>query len=275
MASSSNTDTDKSIQWIENGIKNRYLIYYERSEFQNQEFISEGALYVLYKTNWESFNTVVALKSFKGTCMKEIVNEIQLLYEIHLHANIIKFVGITKRKICYRIPDNEYNNGSDYSLILEYADGELQNRKREGPVPRMANKYVDIYTGCLQSNPNDRPNIREVLSDLKSLEILPMEMDENSFNLDNYEVLIDRMYEKFLQEGGINKDNFNLLINQYITSNNNNENEILKYLSDNIDKQKNIILLGEFFRQGIGTEKDEIKAFELYKAAAENGNINS
>ncbi|EXX71914.1 uncharacterized protein OCT59_019037 [Rhizophagus irregularis] len=404
MASSSNTDTDKSIQWIENGIKNRYLIYYERSEFQNQEFISEGTFYVLYKTNWGSFNTVVTLKSFKGTFIKEIVNEIQLLNEIHLHANIIKFVGITKRK------NNEFNNDSDYSLILEYADGgtlrnylkenfdkldlniklqfaiqisdavsylhqkniihcglnsknilvhqnkvkladfslsrrldemsspvkgviemlpytdpllfeeqkertnneqcykankksdvysvglllweilsgrlpfesrsqklilELQNRKRERPVPRMANKYVDIYTGCLQSNPNDRPNIREVLSDLKSLEILPMEMDENSFDLDNYEVLIDRMYEKFLQEGGINKDNFNLLINQYITSNNNNENEILKYLSDNIDKQENIILLGEFFRQGIGTEKDEIKAFELYKAAAENGNIKS
>ncbi|CAB4376584.1 unnamed protein product [Rhizophagus irregularis] len=358
----------------------------------------------MYKTNWGSFNTVVTLKSFKGTFIKEIVNEIQLLNEIHLHANIIKFVGITKRK------NNEYNNDSDYSLILEYADGgtlrnylkenfdkldlniklqfaiqisdavsylhqkniihcglnsknilvhqnkvkladfslsrrldevsspvkgviemlpytdpllfeeqkertnneqcykankksdvysvgvllweilsgrlpfesrsqklilELQNRKRERPVPRMANKYVDIYTSCLQSNPNDRPNIREVLSDLKSLEILPMEMDENSFDLDNYEVLIDRMYEKFFQEGGINKDNFNLLINQYITSNNNNENEILKYLSDNIGKQENVILLGEFFRRGIGTEKDEIKAFELYKAAAENGNIKS
>lgn len=76
MASSSNTDTDKSIQWIENGIKNRYLIYYERSEFQNQEFISEGTFYVLYKTNWGSFNTVVTLKSFKGTFIKEIVNEV-------------------------------------------------------------------------------------------------------------------------------------------------------------------------------------------------------
>jgi hypothetical protein len=103
-----------------------------------------------------------------------------------------------------------------------------------------------------------------------------MEIDGNLLDLD-YKILIDRIYEKFLQGGGINKDNLKKLINQYNISNNKNgnENEVLKYLLDNTNKQQNIVLLGEFFRQGIGTEKDEIKAFEFHKAAAETGNIKS
>jgi hypothetical protein len=77
MSSNSNTDTDKSIQWIEYRIKNRYINYYEYSEFQNQEFISEGVFGVVHKTNLKDFNTVVALKSFKTTrVVDEIVNEV-------------------------------------------------------------------------------------------------------------------------------------------------------------------------------------------------------
>ncbi|GBB86950.1 hypothetical protein RclHR1_01340017 [Rhizophagus clarus] len=437
MTSSLNTDTDKTIQWIEDGIKNRYINYYEYSEFQNQKSMSERMFCIVYKANWESFNTVVTLKSFKDTYhTKEIANEIQILNEVHLHANIIKFFGITKRK----------NN--DYLLILEYAEGgtlrdhleknpnklnfnvklqfaiqisdavsylhqkniihcdlnsknilihqnkaklsdfglsrrlaevqnsvklasiemlpytdpllfeelnnvqhykankksdvysigvllweisserlpfeyhnsrtlitELQNGKRESPVPGTPDKYVDIYKSCWQSNPNDRPNIHQILSGLKSLETLvinkneiikngdnegdtkllksneidslknkfhTMKIDGNPLDLDNYKTL---SYRK-LQEGGIIKDNYNQLINQYIISNNKNDN-----------KQQNNILLGEFLRQGIVTEKDEfkaleyqlgeyyfygtgteknvVKAFELYKAATEKGDINA
>ncbi|PKK77855.1 kinase-like protein [Rhizophagus irregularis] len=438
-----NTDTDESIRWIENGIKNRYINYHDYSEFQNQEFVGKGGFGNVYKTNWKGSDTVVALKSFKGTCiMKEIVNELQLLQEVHFHANIIKFFGITKRK------NNEDSIDPDYLFILEYADSgtlrdylkenfskldlstklqfaiqisdavsclhqkniihrdlhsknilvhqnkvkladfglsrrlaevsnsvkgvigmlpyidpllfkdqkepkeqtnneqhykankksdvysvgvllweissgrlpfesyyshtlitELQNGKRESPVPGMPDKYVEVYTSCWQCNPEDRPDIHQVFSDLKSLENkneklkcnnrddnlcswitnitnslqikLPesntMEIDGSSFNFDYHKKLINKLfllYEKFLQ-GGIDKDNYIQLIKQYITPNNKNENEIMNYFLDNMDKRQNIILLGDFFRHGIGIEKDENKAFELYKTAAEKGIVES
>ena len=47
------------------------------------------------------------------------------------------------------------------------------------------------------------------------------------------------------------------------------ENEIFDYLLKNKDKQQNVILLILFYQYGIGTKKNEIKAFELYKEAAE------
>ncbi|CAB4442536.1 unnamed protein product [Rhizophagus irregularis] len=221
--------------------------------------------------------------------MKEIVNELQLLQEVHFHANIIKFFGITKRK------NNEDSIDPDYLFILEYADSgtlrdylkenfskldlstklqfaiqisdavsclhqkniihrdlhsknilvhqnKLQNGKRESPVPGMPDKYVEVYTSCWQCNPEDRPDIHQVFSDLKSLENkneklkcnnrddnlcswitnitnslqikLPesntMEIDGSSFNFDYHKKLINKLfllYEKFLQ-GGIDKDNY-------------------------------------------------------------------
>src|SRR6266542_5740576 len=113
---------DNPVQWIEDGIRRRYINYHEYNEFQNPECIGKGGFGNVYKTNWKSSNTVVALKSFRGTCiMKEIVNEVkiinylifinkrkkiyinvnmkffffqlQLLHEVHFHANIIKFFG--------------------------------------------------------------------------------------------------------------------------------------------------------------------------------------
>ncbi|GBB90853.1 hypothetical protein RclHR1_17970002 [Rhizophagus clarus] len=434
-----NTEADESIQWIENGIKNRYINYHDYSEFQNQELVGKGAFGNVHKTSWKGSNTIVALKSFKGTCiMKEIVNELQLLLEVHFHANIIKFFGITKRK------NNEDNIDPDYLFILEYADSgtlrnylkenfnnldmntklqfaiqisdavsclhekniihrdlhsknilvhqnkvkladfglsrrlaevsnsvkgvigmlpyidpllfkeqkdskdqtnneqnykankksdvysvgvllweissgrlpfqsyyshtliiELQNGKRETPAPGMPDKYVDIYTSCWQSNPDGRPDIHQVFSDLKSLENKKeaikynncddnicswscnltkslqigntMEIDVNSINLDYYKNLINKiflLYEKFLH-GGIEKNDFKKLSEKYISPNNEHEKEILNYFLNNMDNQQNIILLGDFFRHGIGIKKDEKKAFELYKVAAEKGNIKS
>ncbi|CAB4403688.1 unnamed protein product [Rhizophagus irregularis] len=121
MTTISNTDTDKYVQWIEDGITKDYINYYDYNEFQEIRCIGFGAYGRVYRTTWESSDTVVALKSFEfNNCvMKEIVNEIMLLNKVNLHKNIIQFFGITKWT-----KNNENNINSDYLLILEYADSD-------------------------------------------------------------------------------------------------------------------------------------------------------
>src|SRR5204862_207457 len=76
------------------------------------------------------------------------------------------------------------------------------------------------------------------------------------------------------QKGFYKKDYIQLL-KQHIVLKNKDENEVFDYLLNNKDKQRNIIFLADFYLFKIGTEKNEIKAFELYKEAAEKGDITS
>lgn len=81
------TDSDKWIQWIEDGISKCYINYYEYKVFQNIKRIGCGGFSNVYRANWENSNTVVALKSFKNdSCIKEIVNEVRK-FIIIFHKN--------------------------------------------------------------------------------------------------------------------------------------------------------------------------------------------
>ena len=66
------------VRWIEDGISNKYINYYDFNEFQNIYQIGFGAFSKVYKANWESSDTVFALKSFENSSfiIKEIVNEV-------------------------------------------------------------------------------------------------------------------------------------------------------------------------------------------------------
>ncbi|CAB4373840.1 unnamed protein product [Rhizophagus irregularis] len=106
-----------------------------------------------------------------------------------------------------------------------------------------------------------------------------MQVDEKlttSYNLNNIEIIdeILLLYENSIQNG-IYKDNIIQLIKQYIILKNENENRIYKYLLDNKSRQQNTFLLAIFYYHGIGTGKDNVAAFELYKEAAEKGVINA
>ncbi|CAB4442532.1 unnamed protein product [Rhizophagus irregularis] len=90
--------------------------------------------------------------------MKEIINEIKLLHKVSFHANIIQFFGVTEKK------GNEDNMDSNYLLILERANN-------ESPIPNTPINYIDVYTKCWQSNPNDRPDMQQVFSNLKSINV--------------------------------------------------------------------------------------------------------
>ncbi|PKY51538.1 kinase-like protein, partial [Rhizophagus irregularis] len=47
-------------------------------------------------------------------------------------------------------------------LMLEISEG-----KRETPIPNTPNDYINIYTKCWKNNPSDRPDMQQVLSNLK------------------------------------------------------------------------------------------------------------
>ncbi|CAB4376582.1 unnamed protein product [Rhizophagus irregularis] len=145
---------------------------------------------------------------------------------------------------------------------------EILNGKREDPIPNTPVDYINIYQKCWKNNPDNRPNMDQVLSNLKSI------------NLDTIEILISDLlplYECFIQRG-MNENDCIQLIRQSIKSKSKDEDKIFNYLNIlNInDRLQNIILcFAKFYQHGIGTEKNEIKAFELYKEAYEKNHISS
>ncbi|GES80273.1 kinase-like domain-containing protein [Rhizophagus clarus] len=157
---------------------------------------------------------------------------------------------------------------------------EILNGKREIPVSDTPVDYIDIYTRCWRNNPDDRPDTQQVVSDLRLI------------NLNTNEIKIHRNIISNIENDSIN-DNSSLTINYLQTEYSN-----LEY--DELTIDKNLIIIDELFllyenaiQKGIykndyvqlvkqhimlknkRTEENEIKAFELYKEAAEKGQINA
>ncbi|RIA82665.1 kinase-like domain-containing protein [Glomus cerebriforme] len=192
---------------------------------------------------------------------------------------------------------------------------EISNGKREIPISNTPINYINIYTRCWQDNPNKRPDMQQVFSDLKLINIdtklgngnimiedndkmqidedtklengiimiddnNKMQIDEIStdlIDLNDNEVIVNELlslHEDSFQKGFDNKVRIQL-IKQHIVLKNKNENEVFNYTLDNKNILQNISLLAIFYKYGIGTEKNEIKAFELCKEAVEKGLINA
>uniref|UniRef100_U9V6T3 Protein kinase domain-containing protein n=1 Tax=Rhizophagus irregularis (strain DAOM 181602 / DAOM 197198 / MUCL 43194) TaxID=747089 RepID=U9V6T3_RHIID len=100
---SNNTElkiTDNSnewINWIEESITKKQIKYYDYNHFNNMQEIGFGNFGKVYRANWKSYHSYLALKSFSNfnVMAKEIVNEIKLHHEFDFHENIIRFYGIT------------------------------------------------------------------------------------------------------------------------------------------------------------------------------------
>ncbi|CAB4488100.1 unnamed protein product [Rhizophagus irregularis] len=229
-SSDNKINDNKWDRWIENGIASDYINYHDFDEFQNIKRIGTGGFGEVYRANWESSNTVVALKSLKNDdcCMKEIANEITMMHKVNFHTNIVQFYGITKRK-----NNNRDSVDSDYLFVLEYADSAdavscihrknivhrdlhsknilvhkniikladfgLSRRAEvststnnimgvETPISGTPVDYVNIYTSCWQYNPDDRPDMRKVLSELMLVNINEklVKTWENTTASDNY-----------------------------------------------------------------------------------------
>ncbi len=167
-----------------------------------------------------------------------------------------------------------------------------------------------IYPECWKFEPNERPNIQEVVSSLKKLispndnigcsdvieepkitnEKIPCEgvnMDTrdsniNELNINDFTGNLSLQSQETVQQ--LNIIDMKIIIDK----------EIETAADENEDEDKNLvnafyrykkaaengnlnakIQLGYCYEKGIGTEINKEKAFELYKEAAENGNLNA
>src|SRR5438874_774621 len=104
--------------------------------------------------------------------------------------------------------------------------------------------------------------MQQVLSNLKSI--------DNDIIIN--ELLL--LYNNSIQKGMCEKD-YIQLIKQHMLLKNKNEIVIFNHLLNNKNKQHEIAILAKFYRYGIGTEKNVIKAFEYYRKAADKGHVDS
>ena len=72
-------NSNKWVDWIEDGISKKHIKYYERENFSNIQEIGSGGFGRVYRANWKSSHRFLALKSFFNfdyITAKEIVHEV-------------------------------------------------------------------------------------------------------------------------------------------------------------------------------------------------------
>ncbi|CAB4395471.1 unnamed protein product [Rhizophagus irregularis] len=108
------------MNWIEEFIAKKQIKYYDYDHFNNMQEIGFGSFGKVYRANWKSSHSYLALKSFFNfnAMAKEIVNELKLQREIDFHENIIRYYGITT--------ENQSSNSKKYFLVMEYANNAFQ-----------------------------------------------------------------------------------------------------------------------------------------------------
>ncbi|RGB39550.1 kinase-like domain-containing protein [Rhizophagus diaphanus] len=151
-----------------------------------------------------------------------------------------------------------YAEGKPYDIGLAV---EILQGLREKPIPNTPENYIKIYTDCWNGEPINRPNINQVVEELKS----SSNQIKNDFN-----VIVDELVDIINKsdEKKEKKEIFNYLNDRNITS-----KEIYDWLLISQNNSKSIVLLGEFNYSGIGTNVNKQKAFEFYQKAANLENI--
>ncbi|GBC02728.1 hypothetical protein RclHR1_04780015 [Rhizophagus clarus] len=178
---------------------------------------------------------------------------------------------------------------------------------REKPISNTPADYVKVYTDCWNNDPDNRPTIKEVVMKLNTIISeeniqLSSSKKQNIFEIPK-NVINNPLQEEMSQyfnkidikemEPSISLDNdFDIIVNEIILLLENIEierkrNETSNYLNDHnitlteiydwlLNSQNNsnsVFLLGVFNHFGIGINVNKQMAFELYRKAANSGNV--
>ncbi|GBC32856.2 kinase-like domain-containing protein [Rhizophagus irregularis DAOM 181602=DAOM 197198] len=290
-------NTNEWINWIEEAIDKEYFKCYEYRHFNNIQEIGSGSFGKVYRANWKNSEQCISLKSFfnlNNVTVKEIVHELKLQKEIQFHDNIIKYYGITKfdTEIVHR--DLHSNNILVHRNTIKVADFggkppfsteeydldlaiEIKEGLREDPIPDTPENYIELYTGCWDGEPDNRPTIDQVVEKLKAMII------KTSMITENHQIKSDLQLSN---EQDINPTNVNTsssvrktsyeYIFGYFDSRNIKSQEIYDWLIDNHNNLDSIFLLGYFNYYGIETTSSSInpnQAFNLFDKASKQDHI--
>ncbi|EXX50996.1 Skt5p [Rhizophagus irregularis DAOM 197198w] len=198
---------------------------------------------------------------------------------------------------CYSIKSCQLSE--DYTIFLNYYCLTANYEPIDIKLVKWSNDSIDfqiVESNNSNSNTNESNEINEIVAIIVDVHIFILSSDYKSLKIDNDEkecnlnligyALTEDIYSdnsinifinellSFYKDCSILKEKGEL-IRKHIVLKKENENKIFNYLLSFKNKKQNIILLADFYKHGIGTEKDEIKAFELYKKAAEKGQIDS
>ncbi|CAB4414046.1 unnamed protein product [Rhizophagus irregularis] len=152
----------------------------------------------------------------------------------------------------------------DLDLINEILEG-----CRETPVLNAPKDYVKIYSDCWNGDPDKRPTIKEVISNLKEFNNKMMNI---SISPPNFNLIVAKIVDHFsmILE---TKENEKRKILDYLDERNITSQEIFDFISNNQDDSNSIVLLGKFLYLGIGTNVNKSKALGLYQKTADLGNM--
>ncbi|CAB5189596.1 unnamed protein product [Rhizophagus irregularis] len=159
--------------WLEEAISNNYIKYYEYKHFSNIQKIGTGYFGEVFRANYKDSEQYLALKSFFNldiATIKEIIHELKLQREVDFHNNVIRFHGIA--------------NSESENLENQRSMNILQGL-RETPIlePDIPSDYIKLYIACWDGEPNKRPTIKQVTSQLKAMLSQIDEKDNSIVNL--------------------------------------------------------------------------------------------
>ncbi|EXX63268.1 uncharacterized protein OCT59_024035 [Rhizophagus irregularis] len=193
----------------------------------------------------------------------EIVHRDLHSCNVLVHRNSIKLAdfGLSKRIDSIGVLLWEISSGkppfheeiNKIGLIYNISQG-----RREEIIPDTPSDYSTLYTECWNNEPSKRPTVHEVVNRLKMLFI--SKFQNSNYNNINTIDLIFKEENKGKDWGVVEQgDYFNT--------------QIYNWLSNNQNTLELIFLLGYFNYYGIGTIKDEEKAFNLFKSVSEENQI--
>ncbi|EXX77584.1 Ste7p [Rhizophagus irregularis DAOM 197198w] len=168
--------------------------------------------------------------------------------------------------------EGQYNQ---YGLVNQILQG-----LRETPIPNTPEDYKRIYTDCWKYEPDDRPDIREVVNRL--VEVINNNSSHSSRNNSSLSSR-NNLSQTFKQKGSKSKKDIvdGIAALPYKIYDKSKKQKILDYLEDhhvtsieifdwllnNQNYTNSLLVLGDFHYLGIATEVDTKMAYNFYERA--------